>query len=166
MTNFSHRLALPFLIAGQAQKEVWHNEALMQLDYLVQPVIVAHAPAAIPTNPQTGQCWIVGASPSGTWAGKAAHLACWTNQGWRFAEPFEGMICWSLADSMIWRFDGNNWSKGIITGQRLMLGGDQLLTIRQPGINAPSGGTTIDAEARVAIASLLTTLRTHGLIAA
>jgi hypothetical protein len=165
MTDISHRLGLPFLIAGQAQKEVWHNEALMQLDYLVQPVILSHAPAIVPSNPQNGQSWIIGSSPSGLWSGKAKHLACWTSQGWRFAAPFEGLSCWSVADSMIWRFDGTNWLKGIVTGQAVWLGGDQILTSRQPAINNPSSGTVIDAESRVAIASILASLRVHGLIA-
>ncbi len=165
MTDFSHRLALPFLIAGQAQKEVWHNEALMQLDTLVQTVVISFAPAVVPPSPQDGQSWIVGTSPAGAWAGKAAQLASWTSQGWRFAMPFEGMSCWSLADSMSWRFDGAVWQKGVLTGQSVKLGGEQLLTIRQPAIAGPSAGSVIDVEARVAVASILTTLRTHGLIA-
>ncbi len=164
MTDMSHRLALPFLIAGQAQKEVWHNEALMHLDYLVQPVVVSHAPSSVPASPLPGQCWIIGSTPAGAWADKARHLAYWTAQGWRFASPFEGMACWSLADSMFWQFEGTTWVRGIISGETVRIAGQQVLTAKQPAITNPSGGANIDAEARVAINALLSTLRTHGLI--
>ena len=166
MTDTSHRLALPFLIAGQAQKEIWHNEALMHLDYLVQPVIVAHAPFSVPSSPQPGQCWIVGASPAGVWSGKTAHLACWTSQGWRFAAPFEGLTCWSIADACNWQYNGSVWAKGIISGQAVRLDGQQVLTTRQPAIPNPTGGSIVDLECRVVLTSLLATLRNHGLIAA
>jgi hypothetical protein len=36
---------------------------------------------------------------------------------------------------------------------------------RQPAIAAPAGGTTIDAEARNAVAALLAVLKSHGLTA-
>jgi len=36
---------------------------------------------------------------------------------------------------------------------------------QQPTISNPAGGTIIDAESRVAIASIITTLKNHGLIA-
>lgn len=166
MTDMSHRLALPFLIAGQAQKEVWHNEALMRLDYLVQPVIVAHAPSSEPASPLPGQCWITGSTPVGLWSGKAAQLACWTSQGWRFAAPFEGLTCWSIADACYWQYGVSTWAKGIISGQTVHLAGQQVLTTRQPAIPNPTGGTTVDNESRVALSSLLATLRNHGLIAA
>ena len=35
------RLALPFLAPGQAQKELYHNEALSRLDLLVQTVVLS-----------------------------------------------------------------------------------------------------------------------------
>jgi hypothetical protein len=37
--QISARLALPLLAAGQAGKEVTHNEALTRLDMLVQPAV-------------------------------------------------------------------------------------------------------------------------------
>jgi hypothetical protein len=43
--------------------------------------------------------------------------------------------------------------------------GTQVVTTRQAAITNPTGGATIDAEARTAIGSILTAMRTHGLIA-
>lgn len=40
----------------------------------------------------------------------------------------------------------------------------QVLTNRQSAIPNPTGGATVDAEARTAIISILTAMRTHGLI--
>lgn len=59
------RLALPLLAAGQAQKEITHNEALGQLDMLVQLIVVSADLSAPPASPAEGQCWIVASGGSG-----------------------------------------------------------------------------------------------------
>ena len=45
------------------------------------------------------------------------------------------------------------------------LDGDQVLSGRQPAIADVSGGAVIDVQARSALASILSALRQHGLIA-
>jgi Protein of unknown function (DUF2793) len=164
MAEASDRFALPFIAAGQAQKEILHNEALMLLDCLVQPVVVSVAPASVPVTPALGQCWIVGLTPAGDWSGKAKHIACWTSGGWRFAAPLEGTTCWSVADGVSARFASGNWLVGQVTANVVRIGGNQVVGARQSAIASPTGGTTNDTEARLAIASILTALRTHGLI--
>ena len=67
----SARLGLPLLAPGQAQKELWHNEALALLDIAVQAVVEEVGRDAPPGAPQPGQCWIVGAAPTGDWTGHA-----------------------------------------------------------------------------------------------
>ncbi len=37
--NASQRLALPFILPGQAQKELFHNEALQTLDLVVAAAV-------------------------------------------------------------------------------------------------------------------------------
>jgi hypothetical protein len=165
MTEVTDRLALPLLVAGQAQKEVWHNEALIQLDLLVQGVVVAVAPSSIPTSPGIGQCWIVGPGLSGVWAGKANHIAGWTSGGWRFAAPLEGMAVWSLADGVSVRRSASAWIKGELTATSVKIAGNQVVGGRQAAIAAPTGGTVIDSEARLALSTLLAAVRAHGLIA-
>lgn len=164
MTESTPRLSLPMLASGQAQKEIWHNEALMLLDGLVQPVVQSIAPASVPSAPVVGQCWIAGPSPSGAWAGHANALTCWTSGGWRFVAPFEGMQCWSLTDALPARFSGASWSIGQIAASTVRIGGNVVLGTRQAAIADPAGGTIVDTEARLALASILTALRTHGLI--
>lgn len=164
MTETTPRFALPLLAAGQAQKDVWHNEALTLLDCIVQPVVQAVAPPTVPVSPVAGQCWIVGPSPSGDWAGRPNQIACWTANGWRFVAPVAGMTCLLASDFVPVRFNGTGWIIGDVAALRLLVNGVQLVGARQPAIAAPSGGTTIDAESRIALASILAALRTHGLI--
>jgi Protein of unknown function (DUF2793) len=164
MTDTTERLALPFIVAGQAQKEVTHNEALTLLDILVQPVVVAVAPAAVPSAPVIGQSWIVGPAPAGAWSGKASHIASWTSGGWRFCSPREGMIVWSLADSLTVRRTSTAWVIGNDRVATLSVAGQQVVGPRMSAIPNPSGGTSIDSEARLAIGSILSALRSHGLI--
>jgi hypothetical protein len=165
MTELSDRLKMPLLAAGQAQKEVTHNEALAMADMLVQPVVMSVAPASVPASPSIGQCWIVGTGATGAWSGKDGHLACWTSGGWRFSQPFVGMSAWSLADATLVRRSANAWVIGASNAKSYAVDGIQLVGAQRPAIAPPTGGTVIDTQARIAIAAILDTLRTHGLIA-
>ena len=83
----SARLELPLLAPGQAQKEIYHNEALLLLiDGLLQAAAVGIADAP-PAAPQAGECWLVGTAPTGDWANAVAMGA---DRGWRFAAPRAG----------------------------------------------------------------------------
>lgn len=139
------RFALPLLAIAQAQKEVTHNEALTLLDALVHAAIEAGPLAAPPAGPAAGQCWLVGTAPTGAWAGQGNAIALWTPGGWRFAAPRGGMQVTRLADGARLRFDGGAW-------------------VAPATIEAPSGGSTIDSEARSAILSLILHLDAQGLL--
>jgi hypothetical protein len=165
MTDLTARLSLPLLAVGQAQKEVTHNEALAVADMLVQPVVESVAPAAMPATPVPGQCWIAGPAPTGAWAGKGGHIACWTTGGWRFFAPFEGLTAWVASDSVQARWTGGQWHVGRETAQGYWVAGIRVVGAQQPAVAAPSGGQTIDSEARAAVALILAALESHGLIA-
>lgn len=139
------RFALPLLAVAQAQKEVTHNEALTLLDALIHAVVEAAPVAAPPIAPTEGQCWIVGTAPAGAWVGQENAIALWTANGWRFAAAVNGMKVTKLADGTQLRFDGVTWT--------------------EPGlVGAPVGGSTIDSEARSAIATLILHLGAQGLL--
>ncbi len=162
----SDRLKLPLLAAAQAQKEVTHNEALALADIAVQAVVQSVAPASVPSSPAPGQCWIVGPSPVGAWAGRPGAIAAWTSGGWRFVAPFEGMQAWSIADGVMCRRGTSAWITGSLTATSLSIGGQQVVSARAARIVGPSGGATIDSQARAAIAALIAGLETHGLFSA
>lgn len=161
----SARLALPLLQPGQAQKEVYHNEALARLDLAVQASVVALAVNSPPTSPPIGACWIVGNAPTGAWTANANCLAGWTTGGWRFVAPIEGMRVWVAGDAVEARFSAGSWISGEVRAERLVVAGIPVVGERQPAIADPTGGATVDDVARTTIAGILAALRTHGLIA-
>lgn len=56
MTDATANLALPYLLAAQAQKHVTHNEALQRLDALVQ-LVIAGTPSSPPADAAEGECY-------------------------------------------------------------------------------------------------------------
>ena len=75
MTLLSGRFGLPFLAAGQAQKELTHNEALALIDAVLCPAVESAGLETPPGSPSVGQCWIAGVSPTGAWADAAGARA-------------------------------------------------------------------------------------------
>ena len=165
MTDLSARFALPLLQPGQAQKELFHNEALARIDALLHPAVAAIATNDPPGAPAPGQGWIVGSAPTGAWTGKAGQIAAWTGGGWRFLVPIAGTTAWIAAAGRWAWHDGSAWQTGPLPTGGIAVGGVQVVSARGAAIAAATGGANIDAEARAAIASILAALRTHGLIA-
>ncbi|GAA4781181.1 hypothetical protein GCM10023219_31770 [Stakelama sediminis] len=158
------RLSLPLLSAGQAQKEMTHNEALTLIDMLMVPAVQAVGQDDPPGTPAAGECWIVGAAPTGDWVGQTNALACWTDGGWRFVSARAGQAIWSVPDDVFAVFS-DQWQVGAMPVTRLIVDGQQVVGAQAASIADVQGGDTIDAEARDAVASILACLRTHGLIA-
>lgn len=159
------RLSLPLLEPGQAQKEMFHNEALALLDIAVQASVVAAMVNVPPSAPSVGQCWIIGSDPQGAWAGQAGKLTGWTEGGWRFLAPRDGMRIWVVADQVFALHSGGTWYQGRTYG-RLFIEGRQVVGPQAANVAEPTGGATVDAEARRAISAVVQTLRQHGLIEA
>ena len=165
MADSTGRLQFPFIIQGQAQKEVTHNEALARADIAIQPVVVAVGVATVPDAPLPGECWIVGAGATGAWAGQAGALASWTSGGWRFVTPFEGMVVWSLADQKWVQRTSTAWAVGAANAASYAVNGTTVVRSQRSPIANPTGGSVMDSEARIALEAILTALRGHGLIA-
>ena len=101
----------------------------------------ADSPPATPIN---GSCWLVGATPTGDWIGYANQLACRNGGNWLFFAPKDGMRLLNRA-----------------TGQEQRYFGSWKVPSRPA---TPSGGATIDSEARSAIAALIASLTEAGVI--
>lgn len=142
-TSASARFALPFLFAGQAQKEVFVNEAHARTDMLLHPAIVGTA-SAPPATPQDGDCWLIGPAATGAWAGHDGQLAGWQAGNWLFAQPRNGMMVLDLSAGKIRRY-ANGW-------------------LSASAVSAPTGGTVIDVQARTAIAGLMAALVAGGIL--
>ncbi len=104
----SPHLALPYIQAAQAQKEITHNEALNRLDALVQLSVIDRDRAAPPADPATGQRHIVAAGATGAWSGRDGCVAAWY-AGWLFLAPAAGWRAWVTAESVALLHDGGGW---------------------------------------------------------
>lgn len=143
------RLRLPFLSPGQAQKELFHNEALQMLDAVVAACIEEPARNDPPFSPALGACYIVGSAPTGAWADQAGAIASFSSSGWQFIAATEGMSAYVRSTGVDARFRAGAWAYGAGPSA---------------AIPAPSGGTVIDSSARTTIGQILAALRAHGLI--
>lgn len=164
MSERSSRFAFPFLAPGQAQKEVFHNEALAAIDGALHACVETISLAEPPATPVTGEAWIVASSATGAWAGREESLAVWGSGGWRFIPPVPGMLVWNKASDYWVHWTGAGWADGAWPVATLAIGGQQVVGPRLSTIANPSGGTTIDGEARAAIEGVIVALKTHGLI--
>ncbi len=164
MDETSVRFEFPFILPGQAQKELFHNEAVAAIDGALHPSVEGAPVVAPPPTPTPGQCWLVAPNPSGAWAGQGGRLAAWTASGWRFLPPQPGMCVWDKAGGVERRWTGLDWSAGEAVATALVIGGMQVVGPRQPAVPSPSGGSTIDVEARLAVTALTVALKSHGLI--
>ena len=160
----TQRLALPLLSAGQMQKELWHNEALALVDLLVGGLVEGAATASPPASPLVGSLYLVGASATGAWSGRDGQVAGWLTTGWRFVVPPEGLRLTERSTGLDWRRLGSGWSVGQMKAVQLSIGGVAVVGARGAAIASPAGGSTVDAESRTCLQSILSALRTHGLI--
>ena len=140
------RLNLPLLAAGQAQKEMTHNEALTLVDALIVPVVEEVGRVSPPSSPALGQCWALGANPTGEWVGQPFALAVATTGGWRFAPLPIGATVILAANLLIYRRNTGGWQVPQTVG-------------------APTGGAVVDAQCRTAVANVISALLAAGIAA-
>jgi Protein of unknown function (DUF2793) len=164
MADTTPRFELPFILPGQAQKELFHNEALARIDLALHPAVEGPPAPEPPTAPTEGECWIVAPAAAGDWSGRDDMLAMWTSSGWRFVAPPPGTSAWDKAAGVPLQWDGHQWRQGELASAGLLVNGVRVVGTRQPGVASPSGGTIIDEEARAAINALTAALMSHGLI--
>lgn len=136
------RFGLPLLFAGQAQKEAHVNEAHSLADAILHCAVMGEQ-AAPPASATEGDCWLVGASPAGAWAGHAGKIAAMQGGNWLYITPRDGMRVLDRSTGQDRRYLGA-W--------------------RQPVAPAlPTGGTVVDIEARSALTELVASLRHAGI---
>jgi Protein of unknown function (DUF2793) len=102
-------IRLSFLEANQAQKHITINEAFRALDALVQPAVESTGLNTPPGSPVDGARYIVGAAPTGAWAGQAFAIATWQDGAWAFYPPAEDWSVWDRATDAAQTFLGGAW---------------------------------------------------------
>jgi hypothetical protein len=103
-------LSLTLLEASQSQKEVTVNEALFRIDTVLNNGIIDRDLNTPPVSPLEGATYIVAASPTGAWAGKANQIA-YFQQIWRFILPKAGLAVWVIDEGKQYIFNGSDWSE-------------------------------------------------------
>lgn len=160
----SPRFALPFLAPGQAQKELYHNEAIQLIEALLCPVIEEAGLVAPPSDLVPGNCYVVGGGATSEWAGHDNALACFTDGGWRFIAPVDSMQLVDKATGETMSYSGGAWQRGVVRAQEVRVNGQKVLDERQPAIADPVGGPVVDSECRSTVLDILAAVRAHGLI--
>ena len=144
------RLAIPLIAAGQSQKDVTHNDAVLALDRLVTLAVVSDAADEPPESPADGTVWIVPAAGAAGWGQMAGTLMYRQNEAWIAQQPQAGQIAYVT-----------------ITGAVLIYTGSWQVMRRMdaPAVVAlPSGGSAPDPEARLTLATLVSIMEQHGFV--
>lgn len=132
------------MLAGQAQKEFFVNQALCLLDALHMHTVKA-SQSAPPATVVESDCYRVKAPATGAWSGREDRVAVLIAGDWHFIEPVHGMALYDrAADNMLVFRSG--WK-----------------VAQTPPL--PAGGTVVDVEARTAIGALIQSLKALGILA-
>jgi len=124
-------LSLPLILPAQAQKHVTHNEALAQLDLIVQLAVIDRVLTTAPALPTLGDRHIVAAGASGPWVGQSGRIALYAETGWQFTQPLPGWQAHVLAEGQTAVFEGLVWETL----------SDGPLTVAQLGVSAVADAT-------------------------
>ncbi|MGR3484512.1 MAG: DUF2793 domain-containing protein [Paracoccaceae bacterium] len=139
-------LGLDYILAGQAQKHVTHNEALRVLDVLVQMSVTSRTVATPPPAPAAGARHIVPDGATGAWAGRAGEVAAFDGGAWAFHAPAPGWSTWVEDEDARATWNGAEWVAAAAAGG----GGADLSAIAGLGVNATPTATerlTVAADA-------------------
>ena len=109
-------LALDYIMPQQAQKFVTHNEALRDLDTLVQLSVLDRDLAVPPGSPAAGDRYLVASGATGGWAGADGKIAAWQDGLWLFYVPRPGWRVWVGDEHLLVVWTGAAW---VITGQSI-----------------------------------------------
>lgn len=138
MADYSTHLKLPYILPGQAQKHITHNEAIAALDTLTQLAVLDRDLNAPPGTPDVNMRYIVGSAPTGAWSGKSGQVTAWDGAAWQFYVPEPGWLAFVIDENGLIAWSGTAWLPTLgLDAQAPML-----------GLNA-----TPDATNRLAVAS-------------
>ena len=108
MTN-SPNLALTYIASSQAQKEITHNAALNDLDFLTKASVIDVTINTPPGSPNTGDAYIIGPSPTGAWTGFANNVTGYY-AGWSIKPPLAGWTVWARSTNRLLYYTGSVWA--------------------------------------------------------
>ena len=128
-------LVLSYISSSQAQKEVTHNAALNDLDFLSKTSVIDTTISTPPSSPATGAAYIIGPSPTGAWSGNANALAGYY-AGWSIKPPEAGWTAWTQNGNRLLYYNGSAWA--LLTTPKL-----DVTSTWNPGAIAAGGGASL-----------------------
>lgn len=132
-------LDLPYIFAAQAQKHVTHNEAIRQLDALVQLGVLDRHLGSPPGSPLDGDRYIVAVGAVADWAGHDREVAAFQDGAWMFYVPRDGWLAWIADEGQLVAWSGTEW---------VVAGSESINPAAAVGVN-----TTADTTNRLAVKS-------------
>lgn len=145
------RLAIPLIAAGQSQKDVTHNEAVLALERLTALSVVSDTAVSPPASPADGGVWIVPAAGVAGWGQAAGTLMHRDQEAWLAVPPQRGQMAFVSDSARLVVHAGGRWKTV-----------RQMDAPQQPAL--PVGGAIVDAEARAMLAAIMDILALHGLV--
>jgi hypothetical protein len=128
-------LVLDYISSSQAQKEVTHNDALNDLDFLTKTSIIDYTISTPPGSPATGASYIIGPSPTGAWTGFANALTGYY-AGWSIKPPQAGWTVWTQNGNRVLYYNGSAWA--LLTTPKI-----DVTSTWNPGAIASGGGASL-----------------------
>jgi hypothetical protein len=139
--------------------------ALGLIDLIIAGSVEGTPIAVPPASPALGRLYRVATGASGAFSGRDQQLAGWSEGGWRFIAPVEGMRLVERTSGLELAYRDGAWTSGSARASEVLVGGAKVVGARQAAIADAAGGTVVDSQARAAVAQVLAALRAHGLIA-
>lgn len=108
--EYTNRLKLPLLVPNQSGKEIFHNEALIVLDNLIQNCVLDKDLSIPPENPNVGDIYIIAINAAGEWLNNDNNIAIYDN-GWRFLQVEDGFTFFVKDENCFYTYVSNLWQK-------------------------------------------------------
>ena len=111
----------PELAASQALPETTVNQQVRQTEAGANFYCVADNDLTAPPGTcADGSTYIIAASPTGAWSGKAGQIATANGSnasgGWLYRVPEEGIFAWIVDENVLHYYDGAVWGPYVATG--------------------------------------------------
>lgn len=152
----SNRMLITELAETQNNRSVTVNEMLAILEAAGGSfAVVAVGTTSPPGSPAEGDAHILGATPTGAWAGKGNNAAIYYNAAWLFVPPLKGYKAYDQTANGKYLYDGSAWvvdaggsfatasTTAVLTGTDTSKGvtPDSLAALWEKGSNVASAGT-------------------------
>ena len=107
--KISSRFSLPYISLHQSLKELSINEMISEMDALIANPVLAVI-SELPENPEEAALYIINSQVENKLADKRNFLALWINNHWKFINPSQNMVFYSLEHSKNIIFRNGSWN--------------------------------------------------------